>query len=96
MPVLLVAFVEIHNPERYSEYGRYAAAAVAEFGGQVMSGVVLGLLENCSEHSRVVVVRFETLEAAERFYKSPGYQDAIELRKHAATVRMLVLEDRAR
>jgi len=90
-----VAFVEIVDEERYIEYGKRAAAAVEESGGEVIAGGrALALLENGDETSRSVVVRFENLDAARKFYESVEYQSARKLREGAAIVRMVVLEER--
>ena len=62
-------------------------------GGRfLVRGGELAVLEGDWQPSRLVVVEFESLEAAKRWYSSPEYQEAKKLREGAASLRMVAVE----
>ena len=50
------------------------------------------MLEGDWNPTRLVVLEFEDLEAAKRFYDSPEYQAAKKLREGAANLNMVAVE----
>jgi uncharacterized protein (DUF1330 family) len=66
---------------------------VAAGGGRfVARGGELAVLEGDWHPRRLVVLEFENLEAAKRWYESPGYQEVKKLRDGAANLRMVAVE----
>jgi uncharacterized protein (DUF1330 family) len=55
-------------------------------------GGELAVLEGDWQPKRLVVLEFESLEAAKRFYDSEQYQEAKRLRDGAADLRMVAVE----
>jgi len=45
-----------------------------------------------SRPERLVIVQFDSVEQARKFYDSPEYRAAREVRKNAASTNMLVVE----
>jgi len=93
MPAYLIVETDIHDPEQYERYKAASPAAVAAGGGRfVVRGGELAVFEGDWEPKRLVVLEFENLEAAKRFYESADYQEVKKLRDGAATLRMVAVE----
>jgi uncharacterized protein (DUF1330 family) len=93
MPAYVIVETDIYDPDRYERYKAAAPGAVAAGGGRfVARGGDLAVLEGDWHPRRLVVLEFENLEAAKRWYESPGYQEVKKLRDGAANLRMVAVE----
>jgi len=93
MPAYVIVEVDVTNPERYEQYKAATPAAVAAGGGRyIVRGGDLTVLEGDWEPARLVVLEFEDLAAAERWYESDAYQAAKKLREGGATMRMIAVQ----
>jgi uncharacterized protein (DUF1330 family) len=93
MPAYVIVETDIHDPEQYEQYKAASPGAVAAGGGRfLVRGGELAVLEGDWQPSRLVLVEFESLEAAKRWYESPEYQEAKKLREGAANLRMVAVE----
>jgi uncharacterized protein (DUF1330 family) len=93
MPAYLIVETDITDPEQYEQYKAASPAAVAAAGGRfLVRGGEVAVLEGAWTPKRLVVVEFDDLEAAKRFYESPAYQAAIKLRAGAASLNMVAVE----
>jgi uncharacterized protein (DUF1330 family) len=93
MPAYLIVETDITDPVQYEQYKTAAAAAVGAAGGRyIVRGGELAVVEGDWNPARLVVLEFESLEAVKRFYDSPDYQAAIQLREGAATMKMVAVE----
>jgi uncharacterized protein (DUF1330 family) len=93
MPAYLIVETDITDPEQYEQYKAASPGAIAAAGGRfVVRGGELAVLEGDWVPKRLVVVEFDDLEAAKRFYESPEYQAAIKLREGAAQLNMVAVE----
>lgn len=89
----LVVQADVTNAERYAEYAKVAPDIVSRYGGRYLArGGRTVTLEGPPARSRVVVLEFPSVEAAERFYRSPEYTAARQLREGAATAQFVVVE----
>lgn len=93
MPAYIVVETDIHDAEQYELYKQASPAAVAAGGGRFIArGGALTVLEGDWQPKRIVLLEFQDMEAAERFYESPEYQDAKRLREGAAGFNMVAVE----
>ncbi len=93
MPAYVIVETEIHDPEQYEQYKAASPGAVAAGGGRfVVRGGELRVLEGDWNPTRLVVLEFPDLEAAERWYESETYRDAKKLREGAAKLRVVAVE----
>jgi uncharacterized protein (DUF1330 family) len=93
MPAYVIVDTDIHDPERYEQYKAASPGAVAAGGGRfVARGGELAVLEGNWQPARLVIVEFEDLEAVKRWYSSPEYQAAKQLREGAADLSMVAVE----
>jgi uncharacterized protein (DUF1330 family) len=93
MPAYVIVETNISDREQYEHYKAASPAAVAGGGGRfVVRGGELAVLEGDWEPTRLVVLEFEDLEAAKRWYESAEYQAAKKLREGAASLRMVAVQ----
>jgi uncharacterized protein (DUF1330 family) len=93
MTAYLIVETNITDPDQYELYKAAGPAAVAAGGGRYIArGGELAVLEGDWAPTRLVLLEFEDLEAAKRFYDSPEYQAARKLREGAATLSMVAVE----
>lgn len=93
MPAYVIVDVEIHDPERYEEYKRLTPATLEKYGGRfVVRGGRCATLEGDWQPGRIVVLEFDSVEQARRWWDSPEYAPAKALRQSIATTGMIVVE----
>jgi uncharacterized protein (DUF1330 family) len=93
MPAYVIVETDVTDPEQYERYKAASPGAVAAGGGRfVARGGELAVLEGDWRPSRLVVLEFEDLAAARRWYESETYQDAKRLREGAARLRMVAVQ----
>jgi uncharacterized protein (DUF1330 family) len=92
MPAYVIVETDITDPEQYEQYKAASPGAVAAGGGRfLVRGGELVVLEGDWSPSRLVVLEFESLDAAKRWYESEVYQDAKKLREGAARLNMVAV-----
>ena len=93
MPAYVIVESDVTDPERYEQYKAASAGAVAAAGGRFLArGGEVSVLEGDWAPSRLVVVEFEDLAAAQRWYESEAYQAAMGLREGAARLRVVAVQ----
>ncbi len=93
MPAYVIVQTDITDPERYEHYKAASPAAIAAGGGRfLVRGGELAVLEGDWEPTRLVVLEFEDLAAAKRWYESEVYQEAKRLREGAAHLRVVAVQ----
>jgi uncharacterized protein (DUF1330 family) len=93
MTAYLIVETDVTDPEQYEQYKAASPGAVAAGGGRfLVRGGEMAVLEGDWTPKRLVVLEFEDLEAAKRFYESEQYQTAKQLREGAANFRMVAVE----
>jgi uncharacterized protein (DUF1330 family) len=93
MAAYVIAEVSVTDPEGYEQYKPLAGASVVANGGtyEVRGGAVESL-EGEPVSGRIVILRFDDLEAARNWYHSEDYQAALPLRNAAAQSRVFIVE----
>ena len=85
MPGYVGTLLDIHDHDRFREYLKGVGPSLAKHGGRIVlrgpiAGVVEGKLDT-REDTRLVMIEFESLEAAREWYESAEYQELIKLRE---------------
>ena len=89
----LVAEIEIHEPSGYDAYRSRTGAVIERFSGRfLVRGGKLHPLEGEPDFSRLVIIEFPDLDAAQGFYNSPDYQALIPHRTDNARSMLLIAE----
>jgi uncharacterized protein (DUF1330 family) len=93
MPAYVIVETDVHDAEQYKQYQAASPGAIASGGGRfVVRGGEMAVLEGDWRPKRLVVLEFEDLDAAKRWYESAEYQEAIRLREGAANLHMVAVE----
>ena len=94
MAAYLIADTLLNDPAEYEEYKLRAKPAAEKFGGQYLArGGQLSVKESdLWSPTRIVIVRFESLEQANRFYESAEYQEALPYSQRSAKRTVLIVE----
>jgi uncharacterized protein (DUF1330 family) len=94
MAAYLLAEASVTDPVAYETYKQLAQTAIAQYGGSyLVRGGASEVLEGAwSKPPRLVIVEFESVEQAKKFYESPEYRAARAARKEAADMNMLVVQ----
>ena len=93
MPAYVIAYLEVTDPKAFEAYRKVAGPTFAPYGGKPL--VVDGrfeVLEGMVRPKSVVVVEFESLETAKRWYTSPEYARTIPLRQQAAESSLILVD----
>jgi uncharacterized protein (DUF1330 family) len=90
--VYVIAEIEVTDPDGYAEYAPLANASVLRHGGRfVVRGGPSETMEG-DWAGRMVVLEFESLEAARSWYHSDDYQAALPVRLRSSRGRMIAVE----
>ncbi|GJG93146.1 DUF1330 domain-containing protein [Cupriavidus pauculus] len=90
---LIIAYVDVTDPQQYEEYKVLSTRAMQAHGAEVLvRGGKTERLEGDLAPTRVVVLKFQSYEAAKAFYDSEEYLAARKSREHSAKMNMIVVE----
>ncbi|MGV0680606.1 MULTISPECIES: DUF1330 domain-containing protein [Mycobacteriaceae] len=93
MTALVIARIRVTDTEKYEAYKPLSKMAIEQFGGRyLVRGAEPITLEGESEDVRLVIVEFDSVEAAVGFYDSAEYRRAREARNGAADTVIEVLQ----
>ena len=93
MAAYVIVETDVTDPGQYEQYKTALPAAIAAGGGRfLVRGGELVVLEGDWQPPRLVMLEFEDLEAARRWYESEAYQEAKKLREGAARFRAVAVE----
>jgi uncharacterized protein (DUF1330 family) len=88
----MIADIEVTDPAGYAEYAPLANASVLRHGGRfVVRGGPSETIEG-DWGDRIVVIEFESLEAARAWYQSDDYKACLPLRLQSSKGRMIAVE----
>jgi uncharacterized protein (DUF1330 family) len=92
-PAYLISDVTVRDPAAFEIYRTRAAASIHAFGGHyLVRGGEIRVLEGQRHPSMLVIVEFPDTATAKRWYASPDYAAALEVRDQALD-RSLILVD---
>jgi len=93
MAAYLVGNITVTDPVRYEEYRARVPSVIAQYGGRylVRGGAVHGL-EGQPGWDRCVILEFDSLDAARRFYDSPEYAPLLKLRGEVSVSHIAFVE----
>ena len=93
MAAYVVVDVERTDLERAARYSELSGPSVERHGGRFLArGGALDVLEDSWQPQRLVVIEFESIEAAHEWYESEDYRVARDVREGAGHWRMVVVD----
>ena len=95
MTAYLLGRTRVTDPEAYGRYTAATGKLLDKFGARLKAATnSFDVLEGAEEREFVVLIEFDSLEAARNFYESMEYQAAKELRQGAAETTILIVPGR--
>ena len=92
MPAYVVVNIRVTDPDVYADYARGAPATVERFGGRYLArGGTVEVREGSWSPERLVILEFDTADAARAWYESAEYAELRRLRQSAADVVILLV-----
>ena len=89
----IIANVNVTNPAQYEEYKRLSSIAMQAHGAEVcVRGGPIEVLEGDWTPSRLVLLKFPSMQQARAFNQSAEYSQARQARQGAAVMRMVLVE----
>ena len=93
MPAYLMVRAKVTDMKRYQEYMKLTPAILEKYGGRfIIRGGEKVILEGPEVTERMVMVKFDSVDAARRMYDSAEYQVAVKVRQGAAEASFIVME----
>ena len=91
MAAICVGHIHVKNAELWEEYRGRVGATIAQYGGELLfRGEQERLFSGEISHEKVVALKFESLEAANRWHDSPEYQALVPTREQGADVTLVL------
>ena len=89
----IIGQITITDPKKYQRYASETEKIIKKFGGRyLIRGGTQFIAEGNTRGNRDVVVEFDTLEKAKKFYDSEEYAKIIDIRKQNSTGYILLVE----
>lgn len=93
MPAYVIGEAHVFNPEAMRPYGPMIVASVKKYGGRYLArGARPEVLEGGPAHN-ILIIEFDSADAARRWYASPEYQAAKAVRQGNSNLRLILVED---
>ncbi len=92
-PVYAIALNQLTDPEGYAkDYLPKGRAAILAHGGVYVAGGKGTVITGDVPHDRVVVLRFESLDAVKAWFNSPDYQAANQIGQKYARYNIIAVD----
>jgi len=93
MTAYIIVEVNVKDAERYADYRTMVPASLAAYGGKFMiRGGQVENLEGDWEPQRFVMIQFDSVDQAKRWWDSEEYREARNLRQAISDTKMIVVE----
>ena len=91
-PAYVIAEVEVTDVAAFQDYVAKAVPTLGAHKAQFLARSKAVSKEGTAPVGEIVVVRFDSLEEAQRWYDSAEYAAAIPLRQRSANTRLYIIE----
>tara|TARA_B100000029_G_scaffold109245_1_gene100740 strand:- start:2238 stop:2525 length:288 start_codon:yes stop_codon:yes gene_type:complete len=89
----VIADVNVHDSDKFSEYRNQVEPTVELYGGEyIVRGGEVEIVEGDWHLNRVVVIRFDSVAKAKEWYYSEEYKGPMALRHQSATTNVVFVE----
>lgn len=92
MVAFLIAEIDVTDAAGYESYKKMAGESITRHGGKFLARGGKTVSLEGAPPKRVVILQFDTMDAAEKFYRSPDYQDAVKVRQKVSKGRLFIIE----
>jgi uncharacterized protein (DUF1330 family) len=91
-PAYVVAEVHVTDPAGFMEYVRQVPATLAAYHGKTIARALPDVREGAPPDGDIVLLAFDSLQDANRWYQSPEYSKLIPIRQKSATTRLMLVD----
>ena len=91
-PAYLVAEVHVTDPAGFTDYLKQLPATMASYHVKTLARGLPDAREGTPPEGQVVILAFDSLRDANRWYESPEYQKIIPIRQKAAATRLYIVD----
>ena len=88
----LIAHVKVHDKEKFAEFSQMAMRVISEYGGTVLVRNPTPEVREGQDSGLVIVIEFESIENARKFYESDKYTEAKAVRELASESELILVE----
>ncbi|MDQ6648551.1 MAG: DUF1330 domain-containing protein [Actinomycetota bacterium] len=91
MAAYVVCDIEVTDPEGYEGYKALSGPSVEKYGGRYLArGAEVAVLEGEWRPSRFVIIEFDDVATARRWYDGPEYTEAREIRQASSKASFIL------
>ena len=88
----IVADIHVRDKEGFEKFREMALPVIEEYGGKILVRTPNVEAREGKKSGVVVVIEFESMDKARKFYESEAYQAAKAVRDKGVTTIMILLE----
>ena len=88
----LVAHIRVRDKEGFEKFAQMSGPAISEYGGKVLVRNPAPEVREGSVSGIAIVIEFESLDSARKFYESEKYTAARKIRQLAADTDLILVE----
>ena len=88
----LIAHIRVHDKEGFEKFKEMSGPVIAEYGGKVLVRNPSPDFREGGDSGAAIVIEFESIEGARRFYESDKYTEARAVRELAADTDLVLVE----
>ena len=96
MKALVIVDINITDPVGYDEYRSVVGPTIEKFNGKIIVVVTKGdgkseVLEGNWDPTHLVILEFESMDQARKWYNSSEYTEVAEIRKKTSTANFILV-----
>ena len=88
----LVAHLRVHDKDGFEKFRQMAGPTIAEYGGNVLVREPNPDVREGKNLGIALIIEFESIETARKFYESEKYQAAKAVREFASDTHLILVE----
>ena len=88
----LLAHLRVHDKEGFEKFRQMAGPTIAEYGGKVLVREPIPEVREGKISCIFLIIEFESIDIARKFYESERYQAAKAVRELAANTDLILAE----
>ena len=88
----LVAHLRVHDKDGFEKFRQMAGPTISEYGGKVLVREPNPDVREGNNLGIALIIEFESIETARKFYESEKYQAAKAVRELSADTHLILVE----
>ena len=88
----LLAHINVHDQQGYEEFKKMSMPVIAKYGGKALVRNPTPDLREGQNSGTVIILEFDDIASARKFYESDEYSEAKMVREQASTTELVLVE----